>query len=240
MFAKRIPFKPRKKRDLTKAKPSDERREVVSCAFTRVSDEDPETKYVLLGRHAYGVYRGRWGLANSADLTDRRSQRRAARLAEFTTLGLTGPIRDMEPRCKPKGETTMLKIQMYEVEDAPVDLPTQIMSVSRYVESCVIKEETGKYTIPDYVFPWLQLLWRELDRDVLMGLPMDPYSKEVVFTMISRWKHERVCAKREADLFREHDAESSQQDDDSDETESFVSTDDGDSILHESDLDGEI
>ena len=158
-------------------------------AYESIEDalQETSTVYVLLCKHAYGPYKNKWGIASSSELTDRRSQRRAARLVEFTTLGLEGTLDDMESRCRYYTKTPVKNILSYTLFTKNSSLDEQINGVSRYIHSCYAEGDNGNLTLPEYMLPWDLTKWVLLDRATLDSMKLDPYSTEALdYILIKR------------------------------------------------------
>lgn len=145
-----------------------------------------KTVYVLLCKHVYGPYAGKWGIASSSELTDRRNQRRAARLVEYTTLGLEGGLDEMEIRCRFYTRTPIRNIQVYTVFSNNKDLDSQIVLATRYIKSCYAKGDNGSLTLPEFMLPWSCVKWELLDRSTLQQYKLDPYSSEALDYIIAK------------------------------------------------------
>jgi hypothetical protein len=162
---------------------------VVSCVFTK-KKENTQVE-IMLGRHANGPYKGLWGVASSSELMDKRPQRRAARLAEYSCLGLLGPLRDMEPLCKHvltervhKSKKESYTLHLYTVEQDDDSLPYKIVHTSNYIESCYEKQIDGTFAMPENLLPWIVVKWIALDKERLHGLRIDPYSRQILNRLV--------------------------------------------------------
>jgi hypothetical protein len=131
---------------------------------------------ILLGKHAHGPFKGKWGVASIDSSVDRRPSRVALRLAESCTLGCIGTRNTVTAT---KMQPSALGLQLYEVQVPLNELPDVLERVCAFIQSCF---PVGA-EIPTGLVPWLGCRWMSRGEDVTM----DPISMDAV----AAWKSQR-------------------------------------------------
>ncbi len=133
---------------------------------------------VLLGKHANGAYEGLYGLASSPAALERRPQKTAAKLAEWSSLGLLGLRSELEFRCKAQGRSA-LGIRVYAIETEKTDLPSMIRGTQAYISSCFPYNAVGQHAVPEGLLAWRDCKFYTAT-DALSHLRLDPASRDTV------------------------------------------------------------
>ena len=127
---------------------------------------------VLVGKHADGPFRGKWGLASIDASVDNRPQRVALRLAESSLLGLLGNRNNIKLK---KRNPSALGLQIYELETHVSELPTLLANACSFLTSCFPAGAT-----PTGLVAWTSCAWVKDVGD----LSMDPFSQDAILA----WK----------------------------------------------------
>ena len=132
---------------------------------------------MLIGKHASGPYEGLYGVASTKGATERRPQKTAARLAEWSTLGILGPRNELEYHCKQQGRSA-LGMHVYAVKCSDLLLPSMLRGSASYLQSCSPLDALGKSTIPTGILAWRDVSWKTgLEA---LELRLDPVSADAI------------------------------------------------------------
>ncbi len=131
---------------------------------------------VLVGKHASGPYKGKWGFASLSAELDRRPQECAAKLAEVCIVGMQGKSSALVKACKKQGKTVK-GLQVYCFEEHELEpLSKKLTNIYLYLSRCFPKgaiplglvawskckvidlQETCKKTLDTYTQDALQFL----------------------------------------------------------------------------------
>jgi hypothetical protein len=121
---------------------------VVCCIIQRGDGK------VLIGKHADGVCKGKWGIASLGAEFHRRPQECAAKLIEVCTMGILGKAGNtLTHKCMKQGRTRN-GLLVYKIQTEHDALDEQITNVSSYVLRCFPK--TG---VPPGLVAWTKCKW---------------------------------------------------------------------------------
>lgn len=135
---------------------------------------------VLIGKHAAGEYEGLYGIASTNAATDRRPQRTAARLAEWTSLGLLGTRNDLEYLCKLQGRSAF-GMRVYAMKSELAELPSLLRGAQSYITSSFPFNAVGERVIPAGLFAWRDTNW--YTGAEALALRLDPVSRDAVILL---------------------------------------------------------
>jgi len=139
-----------------------------------------EDQKILIGKHASGDSEGLYGIASSP-CVDRRPQKTAGRLAEWSTLGVLGTRADLEFQSKPSGRTPT-HIQMYTLTTQNNYLDHQIRGITSYLQKAFPVDAVGQSTIPSNIIPWSQVKW--MTKEEALETRLDQISRDVIRSYI--------------------------------------------------------
>ena len=125
--------------------------------------------HVLLGKHAEGPFKGKWGVPSIDSSVDRRPSRVALRLAETCCLGMLGTRNTLTAT---RMQPSALGLQLYEVKTDVAMLPVLLERVCAFVGSCF----AAGSQVPTGLVPWQACKWSSVPSDV----QLDPISQDAV------------------------------------------------------------
>lgn len=131
---------------------------------------------VLVGKHADGPFKGKWGVPSIDASVDRRPSRVAGRLAESSVLGMLGTRNTVSLQ---KLEPSALGLQVYELSTSLSELPTVLERTCAFLVSCF----PSGTSMPTGLVPWTGCKWMSNQSDGLL----DPISMDAFVT----WKSQR-------------------------------------------------
>ena len=111
---------------------------------------------------------------------ERRPQLTAARLAEWSSLGLLGTRHELEYECKPQGRSA-LGMRVYACETDLVQLPNLIKGAQSYISSTFPLNALGQRVIPTGLFAWRDVAWHTA-KDAL-AMRLDPFSRDAILLL---------------------------------------------------------
>jgi hypothetical protein len=95
---------------------------------------------VILGKHADGPFKGKWGFASLSAELDRRPQECAAKLAEVCHVGMLGKSSALVKKCKKQGKTVNgLQVYCIQDDDDIDSLSKRLGHIYAYVKRCFPK-----------------------------------------------------------------------------------------------------
>jgi ADP-ribose pyrophosphatase YjhB (NUDIX family) len=125
---------------------------------------------VLVGKHADGAFKGKWGFASLSAETDRRPQDCASKLAEVCTVGMLGRASSLLKQCEKQGRSFM-GMHVYLLHTAINNLDEYVHNASAHLLRCFPKN-----ACPPGLVAWTSCKWISKD-DVLV---MDKYSYDAL------------------------------------------------------------
>jgi hypothetical protein len=111
---------------------------------------------VLLGKHADGPFKGKWGIPSLSSEHERRPQICAAQLVECSSMGILGKASALVKECKQLGKTVNGMI-VYSLTTSCDSLDSILTNCSSYLKRCF--PANG---IPKGVVAWEKCEWVSL------------------------------------------------------------------------------
>lgn len=127
-------------------------------------------KKVLVGKHADGPFKGKWGFASLSAETERRPQDCASKLAEVCTVGMLGRASALLKQCSKQGRT-IKGMHVYKLHTSNTALDEYIHNASAHLLRCFPKN-----LCPPGLVAWTSCKWIDLN-DVMV---MDTYSYDAL------------------------------------------------------------
>jgi ADP-ribose pyrophosphatase YjhB (NUDIX family) len=129
-----------------------------------------DDKKVLVGKHADGPWKGKWGFASLSAETDRRPQDCASKLAEVCTVGMLGRASSLLKQCEKQGRS-IKGMHVYVLRTSVSALDEYIQNASAHLLRCFPKS-----ACPPGLVAWTSCKWVDLE-DVLT---MDTFSYDAM------------------------------------------------------------
>jgi hypothetical protein len=108
---------------------------------------------VLLGKHADGPFKGKWGIPSLRSEHERRPQICAAQLVECSLLGIVGKASSIVKECKPLGKTANgMIVYVYKTNLGTLD--SILTNSSAYLKRCFPVDG-----LPKGIVAWDKCLW---------------------------------------------------------------------------------
>lgn len=107
----------------------------------------------MIGKHADGPYKGKWGIPSIRSEHERRPQICAAQLVECSLLGIVGKASSIVKDCKPLGKTAN-GMTVYVFNTSLGTLDTLISNGSAYLKRCF-----PIHGLPKGIVAWDKCAW---------------------------------------------------------------------------------